>query len=258
MGAIMQVTDKVKLVSSVGAGVTGLIEQGIPQAFQAAASRWVELLQSPLSAVGQGHNAQQVANTLAWVEKNAATVVPADLATRLTPQVLDIVAQSQKFARFIDDPNTPFKDIKGYAQKATDELKKAFELVKSETKKWLDANKDVEGFLPPGFDAGKIEKLAEAKATSFFNALVAAPPPPVYVAIPEVAYTPGDPGMTDQPPAPPLATPGQLDAVDFVAATVSSVIERENLHPPPPHVDLPNGWDDVFALGCLQQTDYCS
>jgi len=254
MGAIMQVTDKVKLVSAVSAGIGGLIEDGIPAAFQDATSRWVELLQSPLAAVNQGQSAAQVANTLAWVEKNAASVVPPDLATRLTPQVLDFIAQSQKYAKYVDDPNTAFKDVKDYAKKATDELKKAFDLVKSETKKWLESVKDDPNALPPGID---LDKLAEEKATHFFNALVAAAPEPVVEISDQFPEGQNYP-MPPLPPAVEMPTPGQLDAIDFVAKTITSTIERENLHPPPPHVDLPQGWDDVFALGCLQQTDFCS
>ena len=256
MGALMEVTDKVKLVSAVGAGVGGLIEAGIPGAWTAGVSRWVELLQSPLSAVGQGDKAGQIANTLHWVEKNAATVLPADIATRITPQVLDLVAQAQKVL-------TPQGGLilKDAEKKASEYMKKAFDLVKDETKKWLESIKNDPNAFPPGTD---IDKLAEAKAVHFLGALTSAPPPPPveYVQIPEGAYAPatgpyGGSGVADQPPAPPLATPGQLDAVKLVAVNISANIDRDVLHPPV-HVEVPAGWDDVFALGCLQQTDFCS
>lgn len=294
MGAIMQVTDKVKLVSAVSAGIGGLIENGIPAAFEAGSSRWVELLQSPLAAAGQSGNVGQVANTMHWVEKNAATVLPPDLATKITPQVLDLVAQSQKFAKYIDDPNTPLKDIQGYAKKATDELKKAFELVKKETRDWLESIKNDPNALPPGID---LDKLAEDKATHFFNALIAAAPPPVVsihaprtiqpdgphdfggktpARIVADAYAakfgPDDPRTIEKEaqalaselppavaldePAPALATAGQQEAISFVAANIAANIDRDRLHPPI-DVDMPGGWDDVFALGCLQQTDFC-
>lgn len=254
MAAVAEVTDKVKLVSASGAGLAGLIEGGIPQAFQAGAARWVELLQSPLAAAGVGTDTTaQMANTAHWIEKNAATVLPPALATKLTPQVLDLIAQSHKAHDLLKDG----------PKKAAEYLKQAFDLVKSETKKWLESIKDVPGALPPGID---IDKLAEAKAGHFFSSLIAAPPPPPveYVAIPEGSYTlaPEGPGeLQNFPPAPPgaqeLASPGQLAAVEFVAQNVAATIEREVLHPPI-DVQMPEGWDDVFALGCLQQTDFCA
>lgn len=248
MKVVMDVTDKVKLVSAVGAGITGLAENGIPAAFQDGSSRWVELLQSPLAAAGQSpQSVKQVADTMHWVERNAATVLPADIATTLTPKVLDYVAQAQKIYDWGKDG----------PKKAQELLKKAFDSVKDDTRKYLESVKNDPNALPPGID---LDKLAEDKVTHFFNALATAAPPPQLVVIPEGSYTPGDPGgMVDQPPAPPMTTPGQHDAIDFVARTISQTIERENLHPPPAAaVRVPDGWDDVFALGCLQQTDFCA
>lgn len=300
MGEIMKVTDKVKLVSAVSAGIGGLIEDGIPAAFAAGSSRWVELLQSPLAAAGASpQSVQQVADTMHWVEKNAASVVPPDLATKLTPQVLDFVAQSQKFAKFIDDPNTPLKDVKGYVQKASDELKKAFELVRKETRAWLESIKNDPNALPPNFSGDDLDKLAESKAGVFFNALANAPPPPApgihaprtvqheggpvdyggrtparVVADAYLAkYGPDDPRtiakmqaaeISELPPLPPAVqqdgpTPGEADAISFVSRNIAATIEKENLHPPPPHdMPMPQGWDDIFASGCLQQTDFCT
>lgn len=252
MKAVMDVTDKVKLVSAVGAGLDGLIENGIPAAFQQGSSRWVELLQSPLAAAGQSpQSVQQVADTMHWVERNAATVLPADLATRLTPQVLDMISTAQKAYDWGKDG----------PKKAADLLKKAFDTVKDAERKFLETVKNDPNALPPGID---LDKLAEAKVAHFFNALATAAPPPTMVPIPQGAYTPspGDAPQNFPPapagPAPALATPGQLAAIDFVAAHVSNVLEKENLHPPPPAtLHVPQGWDNVFALGCLQQTDLC-
>lgn len=248
MGAIMQVTDKIKLASAIGAGVEGLIEEGIPQAFEDGASRWVELLQSPLAALGQQQNAQQIGNTLAWVEKNAANVVPAAIATKISPKVLDLVAQSQKDLQLLKDG----------PKKAAESIQKAFDLVKDETRQWLEQNKNVPGFLPPNFDMGKLDDLAKGKAALLFAELTNAAPPPQLVPIPDDAYTPGDPGQADFPQPPGAPTPGQADAVDVVATHLSNLFDQENLHPLPPEVHVPEGWDDVFALGCLQQTDFCA
>lgn len=296
MGEIMKVTDKVKLVSAVSAGIGGLIENGIPAAFTDGSSRWVELLQSPLAAAGASpQSVAQVANTMHWVERNAATILPPDIATKLTPQILDLISNSQKFAKFVDDPNTPFKDIKGYAQKAGDELKKAFELVKKETRKYLDTIKDIPNQFPPNFDSGDLDKFAETKAGQFFNALANAPPPPIVsihaprtvqpdgphdyggktpARIVADAYAakfgPDDPRTIEKeqralaselPPAVAHDEDGlNIPPIDFVAVTISAETQaamelRDELHPLPEHV--PQGWDDVFALGCHQQTDFC-
>lgn len=252
MHALSDVTSKVKLVSSVGAGITGLIEGGIPEAFQDGTSRWVELLQSPLAAAGASpQSVQEVAKTLHWVERAAASVVPPGIATQLSPKVLDYIGQVGQCLG---------KDC------GKDLLKKAFDVAKTDTLGWLKANKDIPGFLPPSFvnDAGKIEKLAEEKVTHLFDAMVSAPPPPVLVPIPEGAYTPGDAeGFIG--PMPTGTTPGQLDALALAAQTATQVVQRvvhdevrDALRELPQFVSVPQGWDKVFALGCLQQTDFCN
>jgi hypothetical protein len=259
MAELMKVTDKVKLVSVVSSGLTGLMEAGIPAAWTQGASRWAELLQSPLAAAGVGTSTPQVANSLHWIEKHAAGVMPPHLATKLAPPVLDLMAESQRALTLLKDG----------PKKAAEYVKKAFDLVKDETRAWIESMKNVEGFLPPNFSGDDIARLAEAKATQFFTQLIAAPPPPVvdYVDLPEDAYVPApaDGPIVDMPPspygldpiAPPLSTPGHLAAVDFVAVNLTNELERENLRPPV-DVDVPAGWDDVFALGCLQQTDFCT
>jgi hypothetical protein len=254
MKSIMEVTDKVKIASAVGAGITGLIENGIPEAFEAGTQRWVELLQSPLSQLGQGANTQEVAKTLHWVEKNIASSLPPNLATNLSPQVLDLISQSQKV----------------FPKQGAEFLKKAFELVEKDARKYLEQVKNDPNALPASIakDSGKLDALARAQATHVFDAMVAAPPPPELVPIPEGAYTPYEgPGEAQNfPPAPgglnvpsPAAVP---PPIDFVAVTIPAEVQaavelRDELHPLPPDVHVPQGWDDVFALGCLQQTDFC-
>lgn len=256
MKVINDVTSSVKLVSAVGAGITGLIEEGIPESFEKGTSRWVELLSSPLQAAGKNPNdVQEVAKTIHWVERAAANVVPPALATQLSPKVLDMIGQIG---------NCLGKDC------SKDLLKKAFEAATKDTRAWLEANKNVPGFMPPSFinDSGKIDKLAEAKMASFFGELAAAPPPPDLVPIPEGAYTPAPEGGEAQnfPPAPgglnvpsPAAVP---PPIDFVAVTIPEEVQaavelRDELHPLPDVLHVPQGWDDVFALGCQQQTDFC-
>lgn len=288
MGELMKVTDKVKLVSVASAGLTGLMDAGIPAAWTQGASRWAELLQSPLAAAGVGTSTAQIANTMHWVEKNAALVLPPHIATKITPQVLDLLAESQK----------AFQLLKDGPKKAAEYVKKAFDLVRDETKRWLET-------LPKeqyGYTSADIEKLAEGKAAQFFEAIVSAAPPPIVEIhapreiretrdadfggkTPErivadayaARFGPGDPRTIekeqaalaselpelapavrmDDDPDPALATPGHFEAIDFVAAHIEHEIERENLRTMPVVVRVPTGWDPVFAMGCRQQTDEC-
>jgi hypothetical protein len=248
-------------VSAVSAGVEGLIANGIPDAWTEGVSRWAELLNSPLAAAGFGSTtAQQVGNALHWVEKEGSIALPPELTTKLAPQVLDGVAKSQKLLEEAHGPNTLLVDVKKYEQWSGDEMKKAYQTVKDETKQWLNANKDVPGFMPPGID---IDKFADAKATEFFNALIAAPPPPPQE---QQATTATDWQATQTfasakgVHAPRTISP--TEPISFVPATMPAEIDaaekvREQLRSVPIVENVPTGWDPIFALGCRQLTGQC-
>jgi hypothetical protein len=275
MRVVLDVTDKVSIVSAVSAGIEGLIADGIPAAWDEGVSRWAELLNSPLSAAGFGSTtSQQLGSALHWVEKEGSLALPPELTTKLAPQVLDGVAKSQKLLETAHAPDTLLADVKKLEQQSGEAMKKAYQDVKDETKKWLNANKDVPGFMPPGID---VDKFADAKATAFFNALIAAPPPPPPPPQEQQASTATDWQATQtfqaakgvHAPRTIGPTPGQAaaQAISHAHAQALSPMTqaevdaaehaREQLRTVPIVTKVPTGWDPIFALGCKQLTGQC-
>jgi len=214
----------VKLVSSVSTGLLTLATEGIPEAFQATTKRWFELLREPGSSSAKldAAKVQEVSKVLAWTERALAQRLPPEIATRLTPELLDFMK----------------------AGKYEDGVK----MLRDRLVKWV---KEETGFMP--LDPALAEKVAVNALKAFVDhgePLDLGPSIHAPRSIPT-----GEPTLE-------MATELSPEFSDSASATIPAEVEaaedvRENLRTVPIIARVPAGWDPVFAMGCRQLTDQC-
>ena len=245
---LQDVLGDVKLVSALGSGLDALITAGtIPEAVEAAAARWYETLRSPLDAAGiSGTKTQDVSKALAWTENALAKSLPPDIATHLTPQLLD---QIIPYARLAGTPLGAFMAAQVGEQIHT-----------------LLFDKMKELHLGQGIPEAIAGYLAEKDAANALLSLShsdAPPPVPGSPPIPEDLlrqFREGTPEPAPQPastPQQPTSEYGGVTAVVTPGEVAEAETVREHLRTVPINATVPAGWDPIFALGCRQATGQC-
>lgn len=229
-----EVLGDVKLVSAAASGIEALASTAsIPIGAEAIAARWYETLRSPLEAAGLSDaSTQDVAKAVGWAEGALAKALPPDVATRIAPELVDIVKPLSTFA------SSPIGTF--IAQKATKQIE---DLIVAKVKDALTKQG-----IPPGFQ----DVMAESQMIGALKALANNGEPAPFLQTALQAANPADAASASAKHASRLSP-------DIVSQVEQSDAEkaRDDLRTVPIAPTVPTGWDPIFALGCRQVTGQC-